>query len=58
VTVLFKDLKPAFTLPAGTSEPAFDPSQIESIQFHVPTATTAAINVPNLCVSAFSVVTQ
>jgi hypothetical protein len=45
-------LKPSFT-PTGM-QPAFDATKIESIQFHVPTNTSAAITIPDstrLCVS-------
>jgi hypothetical protein len=44
-------LIPSFTPPTGMPEPAFDPTQLLSIQFHVPTNTTAAIAVPMMCVS-------
>lgn len=50
-------LKPAFT-PTGT-QPPFDPTKIESIQFHVPTNTSAAITIPDstrLCVSDFQAI--
>jgi hypothetical protein len=42
-------LKPSFTM-TGT-QPAFDPTTVQSIQFHIPTNTTAAVTVANLCVS-------
>jgi hypothetical protein len=42
---------PSFTPPMGTTEPKFDPSMVESIQFHVVTVTSASIPVTNLCVS-------
>jgi hypothetical protein len=47
-------LKPSFTPAMGTTEPAFDATMIESIQFHVVTNTTAAVTIPDsmrLCVS-------
>jgi hypothetical protein len=44
-------LKPSFTPPTGMTEPAFDPTMLLSIQFHVATNTTAAINVPMMCVN-------
>jgi len=47
-------LKPAFT-PTGT-QPAFDATKIESIQFQIPTNTAAAITVPKLCVSNFQAI--
>ncbi len=50
-------LKPAFT-PTGT-QPPFDATKIESIQFHVPTNTSAALTIPAsapLCVSDFAAV--
>jgi hypothetical protein len=50
-------LKPSFT-PTGT-QPAFDATKIESIQFHVPTNTSAAITIPDstrLCVSDFQAI--
>ena len=37
-------LRPAFA-PTGT-QPAFDATKIESIQFHVPTNSSAAITIP------------
>jgi hypothetical protein len=55
-TVLFADLKPSFSLPVGQSQPMFDASMIESIQFHIPTVTSASIPVTNLCVSQLSAV--
>jgi hypothetical protein len=42
-------LKPSFT--STTTQPAFDATAVQSIQFHVPTTTSAAITVSNLCVS-------
>jgi hypothetical protein len=50
-------LSPAFT-PTGT-QPAFDATKIESIQFQVPTNTAAAITIPDstrLCVSDFQAI--
>ncbi len=47
-------LKPSFTPPAGTKQPAFDATMVKSIQFHIPTSTTAAVTIPDsarLCVS-------
>jgi hypothetical protein len=47
-------LKPSFTPPAGTTQPAFDATMIKSIQFHIPTNVTSAITIPDsarLCVS-------
>jgi hypothetical protein len=43
------DLSPSFT-PTGT-QPAFDPTKVESIQFHVVTNTSGAIAVSNFCIS-------
>ena len=48
VQVLFSQLAPSFMT---MNEPMFDPSKVESIQFHVVTVTTAAIPVMNLCVN-------
>jgi hypothetical protein len=45
---------PSFPPPQGTTEPTFDPSKVESIQFHVVTVTSAAIPVTNLCVSGLA----
>jgi hypothetical protein len=42
---------PSFTPPQGTTEPPFDPSKVESIQFHVVTQTSASIPVTSLCVN-------
>ena len=50
-------LKPSFTS-TGT-QPAFDATKVESIQFHVPTNTSAAITIPDsnrLCVSDFQAI--
>jgi hypothetical protein len=50
-------LKPSFT-PTGT-QPAFDATKLESIQFHIPTNITAAITIPDsmrLCVSDFQAI--
>jgi hypothetical protein len=49
-------LKPAFTPPMGTTQPAFDATKIESIEFQVPSDTTAAIPVAKLCVSNFQAI--
>jgi hypothetical protein len=51
-------LKPSFTM---AMEPAFDPTQIESIQFHIATNTAAATTIPDstrLCVSNFAAVVK
>jgi hypothetical protein len=45
------DLSPAFTPPMGTTEPPFDPTKLEAIQFHVVTNKTASIMVNNFCIS-------
>jgi hypothetical protein len=53
-----QSLKPSFTM---TGQPAFDPSMIESVQFHIATNITAAIAVPDsarLCVSNFAAVVK
>jgi hypothetical protein len=50
-------LKPAFT--STMTQPPFDATKIESIQFHVPTNTSAAITIPDstrLCVSNFQAI--
>ena len=44
------ELSPSFTA-TGFTEPAFNPANLLSIQFHVPTVTTGAITVANMCVS-------
>jgi hypothetical protein len=44
-------LADSFTPPATLMQPAFNAAHLLSIQFHVPTNTTAAIPVTNLCVS-------
>jgi hypothetical protein len=49
------DLKPSFAPPMGM-EPAFDASKLESIQFHIPTTTSAAIPVTNMCVSKLAAI--
>ncbi len=49
-------LKPAFTPPMGTTQPAFDATKVESIQFQVPSDITAAIPVAKLCVSNFQAI--
>lgn len=43
------DLSPSFT-PTGT-QPAFDPTMLESIQFHVVTSTSASVAVSSFCIS-------
>jgi hypothetical protein len=51
-------LKPSFTM---AMEPAFDATQVESIQFHIATNTAAAITIPDstkLCVSNFAAVVK
>jgi|HubBroStandDraft_1064217.scaffolds.fasta_scaffold03290_4 hypothetical protein len=51
-------LKPSFTM---AMEPAFDPTQIESVQFHIATNIAAAITIPDstrLCVSNFAAVVK
>jgi hypothetical protein len=51
-------LKPSFTM---AMQPAFDAAQVESIQFHIATNTTAAISIPDstkLCVSNFAAVVK
>jgi hypothetical protein len=45
------ELSPAFTPPMGTTEPPFDPTTLEAIQFHVVTDTTSPIAVSNFCIS-------
>jgi hypothetical protein len=50
-------LSPAFTAPAGSPpQPAFDPTMIEGIQFHVVTNTMNPINVAALCISDLTAV--
>jgi hypothetical protein len=44
-------LSPAFTPPTGTTQPPFDPTTLEAIQFHVVTSTTGAVPVSSFCVS-------
>jgi hypothetical protein len=59
--ILFTDKSfgPSFTPPTGTTEPAFDPTQVESIQFHVVTNTSAATTVTNFCINNLAaIVTQ
>ena len=43
------DLSPSFT-PTGT-QPPFDPTKVESIQFHVVTNTSGAVAVSSFCIS-------
>jgi hypothetical protein len=53
-----QSLTPSFTM---AMEPAFDPTQIESIQFHIATNTAAAITLPGspqMCVSNFAAVVK
>jgi hypothetical protein len=45
------ELSPSFTPPTGTTQPAFDPTNLEAIQFHVVTSTTGAVPVSSFCVS-------
>jgi hypothetical protein len=51
-------LSPAFaaTYPAGQSQPPFDPTMIEGIQFHVVTNITNPIDVSALCISDLTAV--
>jgi hypothetical protein len=52
-------LKPSFTS-TGT-QPPFDPTMIQSIQFHIPTNITAAVVIPSstmLCVSQFQAIVK
>ena len=44
-------LSPSFTPPTGVTEPAFNASHLLSLQVHVATNISGAINVPNLCIS-------
>jgi hypothetical protein len=46
----------SYSPPAGTTQPMFNPSHLLSIQFHVPTNTTASIPVDHLCVSKLSAI--
>jgi hypothetical protein len=52
-------LKPSFT--ATGTQPAFDATMVQSIQFHIPTNVTAAITIPSstmLCVSNFEAIVK
>jgi hypothetical protein len=42
---------PSFPPPTGVTEPAFDPSKVESIQFHVVTETSASVPVTSFCIA-------
>ena len=54
-TVLFSDMKQGTWVPATTPPTTFDATMIESVQFHVPTNTTAAV--PYMfCISDFSAI--
>lgn len=44
-------LSPAFTPAMGTTQPPFDPTKLESIQFHVVTNTTSSTMVSDFCIS-------
>jgi hypothetical protein len=44
-------LSPSFNPPKGSTEPAFNASNLLSIQFHVPTNTSSAVTVTNMCIS-------
>jgi hypothetical protein len=50
------DLSPAFPPPMGMTQPAFDPTKLEAIQFHVVTNTTGAIMVQDLCISGLQAI--
>ena len=56
--VLFSDssFAPSFTPPNGTTEPPFNPSTVESIQFHVVTQVSASIPVTNFCINNLAAV--
>lgn len=45
------ELSPSFTPPTGTTQPPFDPTKLEAIQFHVVTSTTGAVPVSSFCIS-------
>ena len=45
------DLSPSFTPAMGTTQPPFDPTTVEAIQFHVVTDTSGTIDVSSFCVS-------
>jgi hypothetical protein len=49
-------LSPSFTPPAGSTEPSFDPTGLEAIQFHVVTDTTASTPVSNFCISELAAI--
>jgi hypothetical protein len=51
-------LKPAFNAPADAGMLKWDPTQVESIQFHVVTDTTASHAVMNFCVSNLTAITM
>jgi hypothetical protein len=51
-------LSPSFNPPTGMTEPAFDPTMLYSIQFHVPTATSGPVMVPNMCVANLAAITM
>ena len=55
VLVPDSSLRPS-TCPCGDTEPAFDPTMLIGIQFHVVTNTTNAINVTALCISDLTAV--
>jgi hypothetical protein len=50
------DLATAFTVPVGDTEPPFDATMLEAVQFHVVTDTTAPITVSNFCISGLSAI--
>jgi hypothetical protein len=43
-------LSPAFVLPAGMTQPPFDPTTVQAIEFHVVTNTVAPIEVQSFCI--------
>jgi hypothetical protein len=59
VKILFAtDLVESFTPTPPATEPPFDPTALLSIQFHVPTTTTAPVTVTNMCISNLAVITD
>ncbi len=54
LTTMTSDKHPltvSFPVPATGTQPPFDATMIQSIQFHIPTNVTLAVTIPMLCVS-------
>jgi hypothetical protein len=49
-------LSESFTPPTGSTEPPFDPTTVEAIQFHIVTNVTGPVDVTDFCISDFAAI--